>query len=154
MESNTKVFSAEEFTAIKNLVANYFQKLIEAKGELRTMNESVNDTLAGDSELNDVDDQIKQLHQKRASILNRIKVVPSFASLIQKRKDQAQEIKEIKGALDNYLLQFYKITGTQEFESLDGEVLDYAMKSVIGKLSSKTRIRKMVIPEGQVSMIN
>jgi hypothetical protein len=48
-----------------------------------------------------------------------------------------QEIKELKGALSNYLQQYQKIADTDQIESEDGEVRQIVYSARLVKLSNK-----------------
>ena len=108
--------------AIENLIKTHISHIESVKIELQKQAEMFNDILANDEKFKKANDEGKEIAKKKAEAKQDILKSPSNASLNQKIKDMRQELKELKGALSNYLQQYQKIADTDQIESEDGEV--------------------------------
>jgi hypothetical protein len=123
--------------AIENLIKTHISHIETVKTELTKQNEMMNDVLANDPSFKEAADQGKEVNKKKAEAKQNILKSPSNASLNQKIKDMRQELKELKGALSNYLQQYQKIADTDQIESEDGEVRQIIYSAHLVKLSNK-----------------
>lgn len=123
--------------AIENLIKTHISHIETVKTELGKQVEMMNDILSNDPGFKEATDQGKEVNKKKAEAKQNILKSPSNASLNQKIKDMRQEIKELKGALSNYLQQYQKIADTDQIESEDGEVRQIVYSAHLVKLSNK-----------------
>lgn len=122
---------------IENLIKTHISHIETVKSELGKQVEMMNAVLNNDSGYKEAADQGKEVTKKKAEAKQNILKSPSNASLNQKIKDMRQELKELKGALSNYLQQYQKIADTDQIESEDGEVRQIVYSARLVKLSSK-----------------
>lgn len=130
----------EEVTSlftIENLIKTHISHIETVKNELSKQVEMMNDVLNNDSGYKEAAEQGKEVNKKKAEAKQNVLKSPSNASLNQKIKDMRQELKELKGALSNYLQQYQKIADTDQIESEDGEVRQIVYSAHLVKLSSK-----------------
>ena len=123
--------------AIENLVKTHIAHIDTVKAELAKQAEMFNDILNNDGGYKKAADEGKEINKRKAEAKQNILKSPSNASLNQKIKDMRQEIKELKGALSNYLQQYQKIADTDQIESEDGEVRQIVYQAHLVKLSGK-----------------
>lgn len=123
--------------AIENLIKTHIAHIDTVKIELQKQAEMFNDILNNDSDYKKAADEGKEINKKKAEAKQNILKSPSNASLNQKIKDMRQEIKELKGALSNYLQQYQKIADTDQIETGDGEVRQIQYSAHLIKLSGK-----------------
>lgn len=122
---------------IENLIKTHISHIETVKVELSKQAEMMNDVLANDPGYKEAADQGKEVNKKKAEAKQNVLKSPSNASLNQKIKDMRQELKELKGALSNYLQQYQKIADTDQIESEDGEVRQIVYQAHLVKLSNK-----------------
>jgi len=122
---------------IENLIKSHISHIETVKNELTKQAEMMNDILANDTTYKAAADQGKEVNKKKAEAKQNVLKSPSNASLNQKIKDMRQELKELKGALSNYLQQYQKIADTDQIESEDGEVRQIVYSAHLVKLSAK-----------------
>jgi len=122
---------------IENLIKTHISHIETVKTELGKQVEMMNDIQNNDPEFKAAADQGKEINKKRAEAKQNILKSPSNASLNQKIKDMRQELKDLKGALSNYLQQYQKIADTDQIESEDGEVRQIVYSARLVKLTSK-----------------
>lgn len=123
--------------AIENLIKTHISHIEAVKTELAKHAESFNDVLNNDPGYKKAADEGKEVNKKKAEAKQNVLKSPSNASLNQKIKDMRQELKELKGALSNYLQQYQKIADTDQIESEDGEVRQIVYNAHLVKLSGK-----------------
>jgi hypothetical protein len=123
--------------AIENLIKTHISHIETVKAELAKQAEMFNDILNNDEGYKKAADEGKEINKKKAEAKQNILKSPSNASLNQKIKDMRQEIKELKGALSNYLQQYQKIADTDQIESEDGEVRQIVYQAHLVKLTGK-----------------
>ncbi|KKS94804.1 MAG: hypothetical protein UW68_C0040G0012 [Candidatus Collierbacteria bacterium GW2011_GWB1_44_6] len=121
--------------AIENLIKTHISHIESVKIELQKQAEMFNDILANDEKFKKANDEGKEIAKKKAEAKQDILKSPSNASLNQKIKDMRQELKELKGALSNYLQQYQKIADTDQIESEDGEVRQIVYSARLVKLT-------------------
>jgi uncharacterized protein involved in exopolysaccharide biosynthesis len=122
---------------IENLIKTHISHIETVKNELAKQSEMMNDVLNNDPGYKEAAEQGKEVNKKKAEAKQNVLKSPSNASLNQKIKDMRQEIKELKGALSNYLQQYQKIADTDQIESEDGEVRQIVYQAHLVKLTSK-----------------
>ena len=122
---------------IENLIKTHVAHIDTVKDEMSKQVEMFNDILANDAGYKKATDEGKEVNKKKAEAKQNILKSPSNASLNQKIKDMRQELKELKGALSNYLQQYQKIADTDQIESEDGEVRQIVYNAHLVKLSGK-----------------
>ena len=132
--TNTDVTS---LFAIENLIKTHISHLDTVKTEMSKQVEMFNDILNNDAGYKKAADEGKEINKRKAEAKQNILKSPSNASLNQKIKDMRQEIKELKGALSNYLQQYQKIADTDQIESEDGEVRQIVYNAHLIKLSGR-----------------
>ncbi len=123
--------------AIENLIKTHIAHIEAVKTELGKQAEMFNDVLNNDSDYKKAADEGKEVNKKKAEAKQNVLKSPSNASLNQKIKDMRQELKELKGALSNYLQQYQKIADTDQIETEDGEVRQIQYSAHLIKLSGK-----------------
>ena len=123
--------------AIENLNKTHIAHIEAVKTELGKQAEMFNDVLNNDSDYKKAADEGKEVNKKKAEAKQNVLKSPSNASLNQKIKDMRQELKELKGALSNYLQQYQKIADTDQIETEDGEVRQIQYSAHLIKLSGK-----------------
>jgi len=119
------------------LIKSHISHIESVKNELAKQAEMMNDVLNNDPAFKEASEQGKEVNKKKAEAKQNILKSPSNASLNQKIKDMRQELKELKGALSNYLQQYQKIADTDQIESEDGEVRQIVYQAHLVKLSGK-----------------
>ena len=133
-ETNDAVTSL--FT-VENLIKTHVSHIENVKLELHKHSEMMTDVLNNDEGYKKVAEEIKELNKKKTEAKQNVLKSPANASLNQKIKDMKQELKELNGALSNYLQQYQKLADTDQIESEDGEVRQIVYSARLVKLSAK-----------------
>lgn len=123
--------------AIENLIKTHIAHIETVKTELQKQAEMFADILNNDPKYKEAAEEGKAVNKKKAEAKQNVLKSPSNASLNQKIKDMRLELKELKGALSNYLQQYQKIADTDQIESEDGEVRQIVYNAHLVKLSGK-----------------
>jgi len=127
----------KDLFTIENLIKTHVSHIDAVRVELAKHAEMLTDILNNDSVYKEISDQIKEIAKKKTEAKQNILKVPSNASLNQKIKDMRQEVKELRGALSQYLQQYQKIADTDQIESEDGEVRQIVFDARLIKISGR-----------------
>lgn len=134
------VAQAEEFgetlIATQNLIERYSQQYDTIKKQMSELREQLNNIFENDSELQEKEAQAKTLTTDVKQHRQKVKESPESVQLQLKIKEIGEEKKEIEEALNNHLLRYYQITGSQVIEQPDGTEREF---SVSARLKGKKR---------------
>lgn len=127
----------KDLFTVENLIKSHVSHIDSVRTELAKHAEMLKDILNNDTVYKEIADQIKELNKKKSDAKQNILKVPSNATLNQKIRDMRQEIKELKGALSNYLQQYQRMADTDQIESEDGEVRQIVFEARLVKISGR-----------------
>ncbi len=118
---------------LENLIKTNVQNIERAKAEKKKLSEMLSSALEND--------ETYRLHSTGAKAATKLKAqtkvsILSLASnkqLAEKVKTLSQEIKESKGALSDYLLEYKRISGSTQLELFDGSIREIVQTATIIK---------------------
>ena len=132
---------AEEFgetlLATQNLIQRYSHQFDTLKKQMSELRESLNNLFENDTELQEKEAQAKSLVTDVKQQKQKVKESPEAVQLQLKIKDLGEEKKEIEEALNNHLLRYYQLTGSQVIEQPDGSEREF---SVSARLKGKKQV--------------
>jgi hypothetical protein len=120
---------------IESLINTANSRIEELTRQLKEQKGMIDELLLNDSQYQQVDEatkkQAKIKNSARQNILNSAEAKP----VLEKIKDNQQQLKELKIALSDYLSQYVKLSGTNQIEGPDGVVrqIIYTAKLVKSK---------------------
>ena len=126
----------ETLSATQNLRERYSQQYDTIKKQMSELREQLNNIFENDTELQEKEAQAKTLTTGLKQHRQKIKESPESVQLQLKIKEFGEEKKEIEEALNNHLLRYYQITGSQVIEQPDGTEREF---SVSARLKAKKR---------------
>lgn len=128
-----QVAQAEEFgetlIATQNLIQRYSQQYDTLKREMAELRESLNNLFENDTELQEKEAQAKTLTTDLKQQRQKVKESPEAVQLQLKMKEKGEERKEIEEALNNHLLRYYQLTGSQVIEQPDGTEREFSISA-------------------------
>lgn len=122
---------------LENLIKGHISGIDKRKEELKKLKEMISDIL--------INDPIYQEHEKIAKEANKVKSAtkaqlmkaPNAAEVVGKVKTMVEEVKEMDGALSDYLREFQRLSGASEIEGDDGQVREIVYVAKLVKKSSR-----------------
>jgi chromosome segregation ATPase len=128
-----QVAEAEEFgetlVATQNLIQRYSQQYDTLKHQMSELRESLNNLFENDEELQAKEAEAKTLTTDLKAKRQQVKEAPEAVQLQLKIKELGEERKEIEEALNNHLLRYYQLTGSQVIENPDGSEREFSVNA-------------------------
>ena len=95
----------------------------------------IDDLLSNDNQYQTIEQEVKKQTKVKASSRQNVLNSPEAKPVLEKIKDNQQQLKELKIALSDYLSQYVKLSGTNQIEGPDGVVrqIIYTAKLVKSK---------------------
>jgi chromosome segregation ATPase len=128
-----EVAQAEEFgetlLATQNLIQRYSQQFDTIKKQMSELRESLNNLFENDTELQEKEAQAKTLVTDVKQQKQKVKESPEAVQLQLKIKELGEERNEIIEALNNHLLRYYQLTGSQVIEQPDGSEREFSVSA-------------------------
>jgi hypothetical protein len=95
------------------------EMLEKAEQEYKTQKEMLNDALANDSELVELDEKLKEAKRRHLAQKEAVLNEPEYRKIQEKMKDTAIEIKDTKKLLADELVAYFM--ESKSFEYIDGK---------------------------------
>jgi len=123
---------AQDLINLDGLIKNYLSRLQELRDQLRESREQLEDMLINDLTYHEQTEKAKEAGKSKNQTKSQLLKQPLALELAEKLKSSREEVKDIQQSLSDYLLQYQRLTGANEFEDKDGNVreIKYTVKLV------------------------
>ena len=121
---------------LENMIKNNNSQVAKLSGELTEARQMLKDSFENDTTYREHADAAKEANKIKAATKAQIMKQPQVAELAAKVKTLTSEVKELKEALSDYLGEFNRLSGINEIEGEDGELMEIVY---VAKLVKKTR---------------
>lgn len=129
----SEVAQAEEFgetlIATQNLIQRYSQQDDTLRKQMGELREQLNNLFENDTDLQEKEIQAKQLTTDVKAAKQKVKESPEAVQTQLKIKELGEERKEIQEALNNHLLRYFQLTGSQVIEQPDGSEREFSISA-------------------------
>lgn len=113
---------ATVLVSLESTIKQHIRIIDQNKSELKKVREMLASALANDETYTLHDEEAKKAAKVRAATKSELMKLGSNKTLSEKAHGLAAEIKESDEALSEYLREYQRISGSNEFETDDGEV--------------------------------
>ncbi len=140
VESPADVVTTDQATvllSLEELIKNHIQSLEKLQDELKKHREMFADAFENSEVYREHEKRVKEVTKEKSQAREQILKQPAMQSLAQKIKDFNTELKEKKGALSDYLLEYQRMSGANEIEGHDGKLRDIVNNAKLVKRSSR-----------------
>lgn len=124
-------------TSLESLIKQHISLVASNKEELGKVREMIASALANDQTYKLHDEEAKKAAKVKAATKSELMKTPVNKILVDKSTELTTEIKEADSALSEYLREFARLTGSNEFETDDGEVREIVFVAKLVKRSSR-----------------
>lgn len=133
----------KNLTGLTGLINGHLAGLDRERENLGKITEMLNDILTNDTTYKEAADKAKEVAKEKAKAKANILQQPTAHDLAFKIKDSRIEIKQLSLELSNFLTEYQKLTGSNEFEGEDGEIrqIVYTAK-LVGKTNFNDKEEK------------
>lgn len=113
---------ATVLVSLESTIKQHIRLIDQNKSELKKIREMIASALANDETYKLHDEETKKAAKVRAATKSELLKLSYNKSLVEKSHALATEIKESDDALSEYLREYQRISGSNEFETDEGEV--------------------------------
>ncbi|GIW61496.1 MAG: hypothetical protein KatS3mg089_0348 [Patescibacteria group bacterium] len=122
---------------LEELIRNHIQSLDKLKEEHKKLKEMFEDAFANNPVYRENAEKAKEAEKIKATTRQQIASQPSVINLANKIKEFSLEIKERQAALSDYLLEYQRLTGSNEIEDANGQILEIVNSAKLVRRSAK-----------------
>lgn len=120
--------AGETLIQLEELVKRYIENINNLKNDLKLQREMFEDSFKNDEVYRDHESKANEASKIKNStkqqLLKQILKQTSVFEISEKIKDMKFELKEMEAALSDYLQQFQKLSGSNQIELQDGNILE------------------------------
>ena len=122
---------------LEHTIKQHITDIAQRKTELKKQKEMLQSALVNDETYRLHEEEAKKAtKQKNATKAQILKLTPN-ASLNEKVRDLSGEVKDLDGALSDYLREYQRMSGVNEIETNEGEVLEIVYLAKLLKKSNR-----------------
>lgn len=122
---------------LERTIKNHISDIDRKKVELKKQREMMESALLNDETYRLHTEEAKKAAKVKGQTKLQILQLPENRQLSEKVKDLASEIRELNGALSDYLREYQRMSGSSEIETDDGEVREIIYVAKLVKKSSR-----------------
>lgn len=131
------VSPAELLVTLESTIKANITAINTSKNELKKLKEMLADTYENDSTYREHDKLAKEAAKVRAATKSQILKQQAAADIAIKVRDLSTDLKDAQGALSDYLREYQRLSGSNEFTTDDGEVMEIVSVAHLVKRSSR-----------------
>lgn len=122
---------------LEELIRNHIHNIEKLKEEHKKLKEMFEDAFANNPVYRENAEKAKEAAKIKATTRQQIASQPSVINLANKIKEFSLEIKERQAALSDYLLEYQRLTGSNEIEDANGQILEIVNSAKLVRRSAK-----------------
>lgn len=130
---------AETLQNVENLIKSHSAQIEKLKVEAKKNKEMMDDVLLNDQVYKDHEEKAKEANKIKSKTKAQIMQQPNMMELSGKLKDQRLQVKDLQNAISEYLREFSRITGSNEIEGEDGQLMEIVYTARLVKRSSRNK---------------
>lgn len=130
--------SAQVLIDLESLIKNHITGIDTRKTELKKYKDMVASTLDNDATYREHAQKAKEAAKLKSATKAQIMKLPQNATIQAKVVELTGELKDMEGALSDYLREYARMSGTNEIEGDDGEVREIVYIAKLIKKASQT----------------
>lgn len=123
--------------SLEELVKNNLSSIDTLTEELKQRKQMFVDGFENNPTYREVEDKVKEANKQKGAVREQILNTPEMRGLAQKIKDMSVELREKKSSISEYLLEYQRLSGSNEIEDLNGEMRDIVNSAKAVKRSSR-----------------
>ncbi len=120
---------AETLQSLEQLIERHANQLEEIKNDLSNQRQMLRDYFANDQQLSEVEDESDQLKKQVKERKSQLENEPQAKELKLKISELKKRRKEIQESLSNHLVNHYRLTDSNSFDTSEGNQWEYSVKA-------------------------
>lgn len=130
--------AATVLSDLESLIKNHITDIDKRKDELKKQKEMLASALLNDETYLEHEQKAKEANKVKAATKRQIMQQPANKQLADKVRELSTEVKELDGALSDYLGEYQRMTGSNEIQTNEGDVREIVYVAKLVKKSSKS----------------
>lgn len=122
--TNSPEDQSQLLTSLDEMIKSHVQSIDRLRTEVKKLREMIQDGFANDAVYKEHDDAAKAAAKVRQATKAQIMKQPAIVALVNKMKTLNGELKEKQFSLSDYLLEYQRLSGANQIETDDGQVLE------------------------------
>lgn len=122
---------------LEQVIKNHISGLTARRDQLKKLKEMVSDAFKNDATYEEAEAHLKEATKIKKDVKSKLMKQPGVSEAAEKVKDLSGEIKELDGALSDYLREYQRLSGSNEIEDDEGNVHEIVYLAKLLKKGSK-----------------
>ncbi|OGG13936.1 hypothetical protein A3D77_03465 [Candidatus Gottesmanbacteria bacterium RIFCSPHIGHO2_02_FULL_39_11] len=122
---------------IENMIKTHVTSLERLKIEIKKHTEEIEDAFSNDSTYKTHAEEAKKTAKQKSQTKQEIMKNPSVAVLVEKMKEARTQVKELNGALSDYLREYARLSGSTEIADNEGNIWNITYSAKLVKAQKK-----------------
>jgi hypothetical protein len=136
-EGTSTVGEAALLLNLSEMIRNYIQSIDKLREEKKKHAEMFEDAFVNNPTYRENAEKAKEALKVKATTRQQIASQPSVIATAQKIKDLGRDLRERQLALSDYLLEYQRLTGANEFEDAEGQIREIINSAKLIKRTAK-----------------
>lgn len=128
---------ATVLTSLDELIKNHVKSIDKLRIEVKKQQDMINDGFQNDPVYRENEAKAKEATKVKNTTKQQIMKQPAMLTLSNKVKSMKAEMKDKQFALSDYLLEYQRLSGANQIETDDGQVLEIVNVAKVVRKSSK-----------------
>lgn len=109
---------------VEEYINQQMKDIGKMREEMKMIKSSVDDTFQNDAQYKEFEEKAKEAAKNKNAYKKQMMNDPAVAELVNKLDGMKAEVKDMQVALSDYLREYNRISGMNQFETHDGEMLE------------------------------
>ncbi len=136
---NTPADGSSVLLNLESMIKSNLSAISKLEDEYKKLKGMFDDIFENDPTYKQHNEQAKEASKIKSATKAQILKQPQVAELNEKIKTLKGEIKDMQGAVSDYVNEFHRMTGVTEIETDEGEILEIIQVSRLVKKNSRYR---------------
>lgn len=123
--------------SLEEMIKHHIASIDKLSDEVKKHRQMFADAFENSEAYREAEKKVKEASKDKGTTREQILKQPAMQSLGSKIKDLNTDLKEKKGALSDYLLEFQRLSGLNEIEDLEGQVREIINNAKLIKRTSR-----------------
>lgn len=131
---------AESLTSLQNLIERNANELDRLSSEQKQLRESLKNVFENNAPLAEAESKAQTVTQELKQIKESLDNSPEVRQLKLKLSELKEEMKEIEESLNNHLINLFQMTGSNSFDTSDGDQREFVVRAKVKPKKSASKL--------------
>lgn len=122
---------AVQLSSLQQLIERGAEQLDKLKDAQKQLRESLKNVFENDAQLNEAEEKAVQIQSEVKDRKAQLDASAEVRQLKMKLADIKEDMKDLEESLNNHLINLFQLTGTNSFDTSDGDQREFVLKARI-----------------------